>query len=122
MDKISFKAKFVDTPSMHAMVKYTQQYPQQFKKLNEARKCLENYDVFTRLALNCGTMENGKPFVEITRYKPFYECKNGELQTRYDVKTTRKAVKGNPLKAAYELILKCSRNAPENNTYKQIIK
>lgn len=122
MDKVSFKSRFLDTPSMHEMVKYTQQHPAQFQKLNAARKILEEYDTFTKLALNVGTGENGKPFVEITRYKPVYELKNGEIQTLYDVKTTRKEVEKNPLKAAYELILKCSRSAPENNAYKQIIK
>ena len=115
----SFKAKFSNTESMQKVVKYAVEKGK-FDKLNTARKNIENFDWFTKLEMNCGFEEkNQQSFFEIIRYKPVYKMINGKLEKTFLTKSTRKYYPTkNPIKLAFEKIIKMSNCAPKNNLYK----
>lgn len=118
----SFKAKFLHTDSLKQVVEYSLEH-NCFDKLNKARKEIEKHDSFTKIEMHCGFNEKlQRSFLEFTTYKPKYEKINGELMKTYKVKKTIKYYsEKNPLKLAYEKIIKMSQNDLKNNTYKDII-
>lgn len=115
----NFGAKFLNTETLKETAEYAIKN-NKFEKLNTARKNIEEYDTFVKLAVDRD--ESGKNFV-FTTYTPKYTLKNGEVKKRFKkTRTLIPAQKGNYLNELYNLIIKMGNNAPENKLYKKIIR
>jgi len=119
----SFKANFLHSASLEKVVDYAVERGK-FAKLNEARKNIESQDFFTKILLTCGfNEEKQQSFLKIVRFKPKYIYKDGKIFKDYMVKVTKRYYnESNPLKLAYNKIIKMSKNAPNNKLYEEMIK
>ncbi len=121
--QVNFQAKFLKSDSLEQVVNYAIERGK-FDKLNTARKNIDNTHFSTRLKVDIGD-DDGRPFVRFTRYnlKP-----NAPIDYTMDdfrqEKTTvfKSSVKMNPLKFAFEKIIKLGNDAPHNNMYKKVVK
>lgn len=122
-NKPSFSANFLNTTSLKNVVDYAVQN-NRFEKLNKARKRIEAQDLFTKIEINCGyDKEKHQSFFELVRYRPKYEIRSNEVIKTFSRKVTRRYYnEQNPLKLAYDKIIKMSNDAPNNKLYKEMIK
>ena len=119
----SFKAKFLYSDSLDRVVKYAVENGR-FEKLNNARKNIEAQDPFTKLILTCGfNKEKQQSFLKVVRFKPKYKYIDGKVIKEYMIKITKRYYnEQDPLKLAYNKIIKMSHNAPNNKLYEEMIK
>lgn len=120
----SFQAKFLYSDSLKQVADYAVAHGK-FKKLNQARKNIDNSHLQTRLLLNISQDNNGKPVVSFTRFVPkktviIPQTMDDYSESKTTIFTSSKKV--NPLKFALEKIIKLSNNAPNNNMYKNVVK
>lgn len=120
----NFGAKFLKTELLQEAAEYALKN-NKFSKLNEARKIIENHDVFTRISVDIkpNAKNTGKNFV-FTAYIPKYNTKtDGEINKHFKKSTTLvPSNKTNYLQELCDLIIKMSRNSTENNFYKKVVK
>ncbi len=121
-NQTAFQAKFLYSDSLQQLVQYSVEHGK-FDKLNAARKNIDSAYLKTRLKVDIFE-ENGKPRIIFTRFVP----KKNVLIAKYQddleqvkVVTIKSDKKCNPLKFAFEKIIKLSNNAPHNNMYKNVV-
>ena len=120
----NFQAKFLNTEVLKDTVEYAVRN-NKFDKLNQARKTIENYDVFTKIAVDLRKNEKtGADEFIFTSYIPKYnKNKKGEIVTEYkQISTTIPRNQKKSHYQLYQLLIKMSNNAPENKLYKKIVK
>ena len=118
----SYKAKFVYSDDLKKVVNYAVE-TNRFTKLNNARKNIDSAYLTRRLKFEFVGNENGYPVVAFTRFTP----KSGIIPKNInDYEQSEKFIcisskKMNPLKYGYDMIIKLSNSAPQNNLYKRIV-
>lgn len=123
-NKQTFTAKFLYSDSLKRVADYAVKH-NQFDRLNQARKNIDNVLLTTRVKLDISESANGRPVVSFTTYKP---KKSVLVAYSFDdyvevKKTTYAASKNcNPFKFALEKIIKLGNSAPKNKMYKTVIK
>lgn len=119
-----FGAKFLNTDTLKEVADYAIE-KNKFKKLNIARKNIEEYDYFSKIAVELEKdKKTNKNIYTFTAFIPKYTLnKNKEVVTRYKKIITKvPSNSDNYLKEIYNLIIKMSKNAPQNNFYKKVFK
>lgn len=119
---INFQAKFLKSDSLQKVADYAIEHGK-FEKLNKARKNIDNAHFSTRLLVDVGD-EEGRPFIRFTRYNPRPNAP--VAYTMEDLRPEKVTVfkseaKKNPLKFAFEKIVKMGNNAPHNNMYQKVV-
>lgn len=119
----NFQAKFLHSESLKMVADYAVEH-NKFDKLNQARKNIDSAFLQTKLRMDIRKNKNGNPVVSFTKYSP---KKNVDIAYTLDdyelIKTTEfiSEKKMNPLKFAFEKIIKLSNNAPHNKMYKHVV-
>lgn len=119
----SFKAKFLYSDSLKKVADYAVEKGK-FHKLNDARKKIDGQDPFTKIIMTCGYNKDKKQsFFKLVRFKPKYTYVDGQVIKEYMMKVTKRYYnEQNPLRLAYNKIIKMSNNAPYNKLYEEMIK
>ncbi len=120
---INFQAKFLHSEDLKKVVDYAVEKGK-FEKLNTARKNIDSAHFTTRLKLDILQNQNGKNIVRFSTFKPKKNASVPYSLNEYELVKTTDYVnnkKENPLKFAFEKIIKLSNNAPHNNMYKNIV-
>lgn len=120
----NFGAKFLNTDLLKETAEYALKN-NKFDKLNNARKAIENYDVFTKVAAEVAkNKKSGAEELKFTSYIPKYtRSAKGEIIKKYkQVSTTIPCNQKKHHYQLYQLIVKMGINAPENKLYKKIVK
>lgn len=120
----NFQAKFLNTNTLKEVAEYAIKNDK-FKKLNKARKNIENYDYFSKIAVELEKdKKSNKNIYTFTAFIPKYTLnKNKEVVTRYKKIITKvPSNSDNYLKEIYNLIVRMGNNAPENNLYQKVLK
>ena len=119
----AFRAKFINSEALKQVVEYAVEH-KKFDKLNQARKNIDNSCLTVRLLVDIGETENGKPYISFTKFEPKKNIIIPSSNDDYrEVKTVKfvSEKKMNPLKFAYEKIIKLGNDAPNNNMYKHVV-
>lgn len=119
----AFTAKFLYSDSLKQVADYAIQHGK-FNKLNDARKNIDASYLSTRIKLDITRSEKGYPTVTFTTYRPkssvIVPKTMDDMREIRTVSITNK-VSMNPVKFAFEKIIKMGNSAPKNNLYKKII-
>ena len=120
---VTFNAKFLNSEALHEVVDYAISHGK-YKKLDIARQNIEMSMLKTRLHMTIDSY-NGMPMVTFYRFDPKHSVsfpKNFERDYNLirQVEYVSKKEK-NPLKFAYNLIVKMGRNVPKNKIFKEVV-
>ena len=120
---VSFKAKFMYSDDLQKVVDYAI-VSGKYKKLDKARLNIETSMLKTRLRMDIDTY-NGMPKVIFSRFDPRLPVGiPKDINKDY---TLRKQVaflsvyEKNPIKFAYNLIVKMGKNVPENDLFRYAV-
>ncbi len=119
---LSFRARFFNSESLRSVANYAAEHGK-FEKLNNSRKNIEKYYFNRRLLVDIGEKE-GKPYITFTRFvqKPEVIVPKTMLDFKQDkVVTIQSEKRMNPLKFAFEKLVKLGNEAPKNNMFKNIV-
>ena len=119
----NFQAKFFHSESLKMVADYAVQHGK-FDKLNTARKNIDKSNLTTRLRMDIRVDEKGHPIVSFTQFRPKTNIVVPQSMDDYElIKCTDISANSpvNPIKFAYERIIKLGNNAPFNNYYKNIV-
>ena len=119
---LNFKARFLDSESLRRVANYAVEH-NKFDKLNNSRKNIEKYYFNRRLLVDVGE-KDGKPYITFTRFikKPEVIVPKTMQDFKKDKITTFKSeTKMNPLKFAFERLVKLGNDAPKNRMFKNVI-
>lgn len=121
-NKPAFQAKFLNSESLKMVADYAVERGK-FEKLNQARKNISTAYLQKRIRMDIGE-DNGKPFVSFTRYRlkdGLIEPKQtGDLiQEKVTILKSEKAC--NPLKFAFEKIIKMGNGVPQNKMFQNVV-
>lgn len=122
VNNIDFKAKLIRNNSYEDVMQYALEH-NKYDKLNQALKNIDNIrkDTFLRMDI-CYTGDF--PTVVFTRldrdWDPILQqTRSNYIQKRQvDYISTKK---GNPVKFAFEKLIKLGNNAPNNNMYQEVV-
>ncbi len=121
-NNINFQARFLDSEALRRVVTHAAEHGK-FDKLNNSRKNIEKYYFNRRLLVDIGE-KNGKPYITFTRFiqKPEVIIPKSMQDFKLDKIVTLQSEKNmNPLKFAYEKLVKLGNEAPKNKMFKNII-
>lgn len=121
-NQTSFQAKFLHSDSLQQLVQYSVENGK-FDKLNAARKNIDSAYLTTRLKVDIFE-KDGKPIINFTKFVPKKNVLVAKYQDDFEqakVVTFKSDKKCNPLKFAFEKIIKLSNNASHNNMYKNVV-
>lgn len=118
----AFQAKYLHSESLKLVADYAVEHGK-FDKLNQARKNIDKAALQTRLRFDLGD-KDGKPFVTFTRYKLkpasiIVKTMDDLILDKVTVFQSEKRM--NPLKFAFEKLIKIGNDAPKNNMFKNVV-
>ena len=119
---LNFQAKFTDSKDMRKIVQYAVEKGK-FDKLNNARKNIESAYLRTRLLVDIFD-KNGQPGIRFTRYVPKNCVVIPKNSDDYEIKRVVEYIsskKCNPLKFAFEKIVKMGQCVPNNRIFKNVV-
>ena len=122
-DQTTFHAKFLNTQSMHDIVKYAVEHDK-FEKLDAARKKIDTQFLRTRISVDIDATKQGFAKLIFRRFVP--KCNVIIPKTEADYEISKPIIyeahtKINPLKYALNKIIMMSNNDAHNKMYKRIV-
>ncbi len=118
-----FGAKFLHSESLKQVADYAVDN-RKFDKLNQARKNIEGAYLQTRVRFDMGVNDKGFPFLTFSRFNPKKSVlvpMNADDYQLTKVTIIESSKKCNPLKFAFEKIVKMGNSVPKNNLFKKIV-
>ncbi len=118
-----FQAKFLYSKDLENVVKYAIEH-NKFDKLNQARKNIESAHFPKRLKLEIDKNKDGNTVIRFIRLTPRKTVAFPRTLEDFSIKKVKEYIcfkNTNPLKFAFEKIIKLGNNAPNNNMYKDVV-
>lgn len=119
----SFKAKFLDTKSLHQIVDYAVEKGK-YQELRHSVSEIDKGYLRTRIAVNLDKSEKGYPRLTFYRYVPKKDIAFPSTINDYVISEPivyEHNHKMNPLKYGLQKLIKMGRNIPLNKTYKRVV-